>query len=90
MGFEEVALAIAREYGEPWEDLNKRRGHPARGLAMLLCRQHTELGLGEIGERCAGMDYAAVSQACHRMKEKISQDSRLAARAKRIAQELQL
>ena len=90
VGFEEVAGAIAREYGEPWEELGKRRGHPAKGLAILMCRRHTGLKLREIGERCHRMDYAAVSQACRRMEEKISRDPRLSARAKRITKQLRM
>ena len=26
--FENIAASIAREFGEPWEDLKNRRGHP--------------------------------------------------------------
>jgi len=42
----------------------------------------------EIGERCGGSDYAAVSQARHRMETKLRENMPLAAIAKRIAKHL--
>ena len=74
----------------PGAELEKRRGHPAKGLVIVMCRRHTALKLHEIGERWRQMDYAAVSQACRRMEQKISRDPSLAARAKRIAKQLRM
>ena len=88
LAFADIAASIARELGEPWEDLKSRRGHPARSLAIVLSRWHTALTLREIGERCAGSDYAAVSQAQHRMETKLRANMPLAAIAKRIAKHL--
>ena len=88
VAFEDIAASIAREFGEPWEDLKNRRGHPARSLAIVLSRRHTALTLREIGERCGGSDYAAVSQAQHRMETKPRENMPLAAIAKRIAKHL--
>jgi putative transposase len=84
IGFELVTTAVAEEFGEPWDDLKNRRGHPARSLAIVLCRRHTALTLNEIGERCGGSDYAAVAQAQHRMETNLRNDTRLAAIANRI------
>jgi hypothetical protein len=42
----------------------------------------------KIGEHCGGMDYAAVSQAQHRMENKLRQERSLAAALKRIAKRL--
>ena len=53
--------------------------HPARSLAIVLSRRHTALTLREIGERCGGSDYAAVSQAQHRMETKLRENMPLAA-----------
>jgi REP element-mobilizing transposase RayT len=89
-GFEEVSAAIARTYGQAWEMISVRRGHPARGLAIVLCRRHTALTLNEIGERLGGMDYAAVSQACHRMEQKMIKKLDLAATAELIAARLDM
>ena len=88
VAFEDIGASIAREFGEPWEDLKNRRGHPARSLAIVLSRRHTALTLREIGERCGGSDYAAVSQAQHRMETKLCENMPLAAIAKRIAKHL--
>jgi putative transposase len=88
VAFEQIAALIAHEFGESWEELRDRRGHPARSLAIVLSRRHTALTLQEIGERCGGLDYAAVSQARHRMENKLRQTPRLAATAKRIAKQL--
>jgi hypothetical protein len=88
IGFAQIATSIAREFGEPWEDLMRRRGHPARAIAIVLSRRHTALTLREIGEHCGGSDYAAVSQAQHRMKITLRNNARLAAIAKRIAKHL--
>ena len=41
-------------------------------------RRHTALKLKEIGEHCGRMDYAAVSQAHHRMTQQLAEDRRLA------------
>jgi len=90
VGFEDITASIAREFGEPWEDLKRRRGHPARSLAIVLSRRHTALTLREIGERCGGSDYAAVAQARHRMETKLRDNAHLAAIAKRIAKHLPL
>lgn len=88
VGFEEIAASISKESGEPWKALVERRGHPARALAIVLSRRHTSLSLREIGERRGGTDYAAVSQAKHRMEAKLHDDKRLAAMAERIAKRL--
>ena len=88
VAFEDIAASIAREFGEPWEDLKNRRGHPARSLAIVLSRRHTALTLREIGERCGGSDYAAVSHAQHQMETRLRENMSLAAIAKRIAKHL--
>jgi hypothetical protein len=77
-GFEEITASIARELGEQWDDLKNRSGRPARSLAIVLSRRHTALTLREIGERCGGSDYAAVSQAHHRMDARLRNNARLA------------
>ena len=88
IAFADIAASIAREFGGPWEDLKYRRGQPARSLAIVLSRRHTALTLREIGERRGGSDFAAVSQAQHRMKTKLRENMPLAAIAKRIAKHL--
>ena len=88
VGFDVVAAAVAEEFGEPWEALKERWGHPARALAIVLCRRHTALKLKHIGEHCGGMDYAAVSQAQHRMENKLRLERPLAAVLKRITKRL--
>ena len=89
IGFETVVEAVADEFGEPWEELRVRHGHPARALAIVLCRRHTSLTLSEIGARLGGSDYAAVSQAQKRMEKKLLHDPRLAVIARRITKHLQ-
>jgi chromosomal replication initiation ATPase DnaA len=88
IGFEDITASIAREFGEPWDDLKSRRGHPARSLAIVLSRRHTPLTLREIGERCGGSDYAAVSQAHHRMDTKLRNNAGLAGVAASITKHL--
>jgi hypothetical protein len=46
--------------------------------------------LREIGERCGGSEYAAVSQANHRMEAKLRDNKQFAAVAKRIEKRLAL
>jgi hypothetical protein len=48
------SAAIAREFGESWDKLKSRRGHPAQSFAIILSRRHTALTFREIGERCGG------------------------------------
>jgi hypothetical protein len=88
IGFDDVTASIAREFGEPWDALKNRRGHPARSLAIVLSRRHTALTLREIGERCGGSDYAAISQAHHRMDTQLRNNARLAGIAARITKHL--
>jgi len=88
IGFDDIVASISREFGEPWEEIRDRRGHPARSLAIVLCRRHTALKLQEIGTLCGGLDYAAVSQAKHRMENKLRQDPPLAKMADRIAKRI--
>jgi hypothetical protein len=90
VGFEQIAAAIAREFGESWDNLKSRRGHPARSLAIVLSRRRTALTLRAIGERCSGSDYAAVAQAQHRMETKLRHNARLAAVADRITKQTQM
>lgn len=89
IGFETVVEAVVEEFGEPWEELRVRHGHPARALAIVLCPRHTSLTLSEIGARLGGSDYAAVSQAQKRMEKKLLHDPHLAVIARRIAKHLQ-
>jgi chromosomal replication initiation ATPase DnaA len=86
--FEQIAAAIAREFGESWDHLKSRRGHPARSLAIVFSRRHIALTLLEIGKRCGGPDYAAIAQAQHRIETKLRHNARLAAVADRIARQL--
>ena len=83
-----IGFAVAEEFGESWEELSVRHGHPARALAIVLCRRHTSLTLSEIGARLGGSDYAAVSQAQKRMEKKLLHDPVLAVSARRIAKHL--
>ena len=62
---------VEMEFGEPWKDMLEQHGHPARDLVITLCREKTAMSLKEIGERCGGMDYAAVLQAFSRMRKRM-------------------
>ena len=77
VGFERIAQAVAAQFKEPWEELLVRRGHPARDLAVVLARKRTPLSLKEIGDSCGAMDYAAVHQACTRMRQRMASDRTL-------------
>jgi REP element-mobilizing transposase RayT len=79
---------LQKEFEETWEALRDRRGHPARSFAIVLSRRHTALKLKQIGEYCGGMDYAAVSQANHRMENTLRQNRDLAAAMRRIAKRI--
>ena len=84
IGFDQIAVAVAEEFGEPWTELMNRRGNPARDMAIVLSRRHTALGLKQVGEHCGGMDYSAVLQACSRMRKKIALEPPLQRTLKRI------
>ena len=59
--FDGARRAVAEEFDELWEALKDRWGHPARSLAIVLCRRHAAFKSRQIGEHCGGMDNAAVS-----------------------------
>ena len=77
VNFEDIARCVAAEFNGKWEQLSCLRGHPARGMSILLSRRYTALKLAEIGEHCGGMDYAAVSDACKRMRKRAESDQAL-------------
>jgi hypothetical protein len=82
-----IRVGRGRSGGGIWGTLGRPQesgGHPARALAIVLCRRHTALKLNEIGERCGGSDYAVVSQAQHRTETKLRNDRRLTAIANRV------
>ncbi len=71
---EDIINTLANKYAITRKAiLLKKRGNVYRQLAMCLVKEHTALGLREIGD-LFDMDYAAVSQACKRFEAKIQAD----------------
>lgn len=76
-GFAEVIKAVTRLKGEPWEAFRDRYGDWGRDLALWLGRTHCGLSLCELGRSAGGIDYATVSVAVTRWRERTAKDRRL-------------
>ncbi|MEF8794151.1 transposase [Thiohalorhabdus sp.] len=81
---DEVLAAVADEWGVDPASLTARgrqlgpRQGRARQVAMLLCREKTELTLAAIGERFGGIHYSAVGQNVRRVRKAMEADRGLA------------
>jgi putative transposase len=68
---EEIIQKVMADFSiKRGEIFNKKRGNFFRQMTLSLLKQFTSMSLKEIGD-LFHMDYAAVSQACKRYKEKI-------------------
>jgi hypothetical protein len=80
---DEVLAVVAGECGVDPQGLtarDRRRGTregKVRQLAMLLCRDKTELTLAAIGERFGGIHYSAVGQNIRRVQAAMQKDEAL-------------
>ncbi|MEF8794614.1 MAG: transposase [Thiohalorhabdus sp.] len=81
---DEVLAAVAAEWGVRPKALTvggrqlDRQTRQARQVAMLLCRDCTELTLAAIGQRFGGIHYSAVGQNVRRVREAMEKDRGLA------------
>jgi hypothetical protein len=71
----QITAAVEKAWGESWEVVSERHGDPARGVAMLIAREHSGMTLREIGQKLDGMSYAAVSDAVRRTRKRLDQAS---------------
>ena len=88
----DIAKAVAREMQITMELLRgpgrKSSVVRARGLAMLLMRQWTDVSFQNIGEYFGGRDHTTVMHACRKTEEDLTKDVDLERMAERIRQKL--
>ena len=88
----DIAKAVAREMQIKMELLRgpgrKSSVVRARGLAMLLMRQWTDVSFQNIGEYFGGRDHTTVMHACKKTEEDMTKDMDLERMAERIRQKL--
>jgi len=72
--FGDVIKVVERIKGEDWAGFRDRHGDWGRDLALWLGRKHCGLRLRELGELAGGMDYAAVSAAVARWRQRMTKD----------------
>ncbi len=88
----DIAKAVAREMQITMELLRgpgrKSSVVRARGLAMLLMRQWTDVSFQNIGEYFGGRDHTTVMHACRKTQEDLTKDVDLERMAERIRQKL--
>ncbi|MCY2984473.1 MAG: DnaA/Hda family protein [Planctomycetota bacterium] len=88
----DIAKAVAKEMRVTMELLRgpgrKSSVVRARGLAMLLMRQWTDISFQNIGEYFGGRDHTTVMHACKKTEEDLTKDIDLERMADRIRQKL--
>lgn len=88
----DIAKAVAKEMQVTMELLRgpgrKSSVVRARGLAMLLMRQWTDISFQNIGEYFGGRDHTTVMHACKKTEEDLTKDIDLERMADRIRQKL--
>lgn len=88
----DIAKAVAREMQITMELLRgpgrKSSVVRARGLAMLMMRQWTDVSFQNIGEYFGGRDHTTVMHACKKTEEDLTKDVDLERMAERIRQKL--
>ena len=90
----DIAKAVAKEMQITMELLRgpgrKSSVVRARGLAMLLMRQWTDVSFQNIGEYFGGRDHTTVMHACKKTEEDLTKDMDLERMADRIRQKLKI
>ena len=75
--FEQAIAAVSEIKGEPWESFRDRYGDWGRDLALWLGRTQCGLKLRDLAELVGGIDYATVSVATRRWRERAARDKKL-------------
>ncbi|MGH2348782.1 MAG: chromosomal replication initiator protein DnaA [bacterium] len=88
-----IQKAVAEHWSLRVEEMRAKRRTKGvafpRQIAMYLSRELTDASLPRIGEEFGGRDHTTVMHACDRVKEEIARDSQLAARIKKLVENLQ-
>lgn len=87
-----IQKAVAEHWDLRIEEMRAKRRTKGvafpRQVAMYLSRELTDASLPRIGEEFGGRDHTTVMHACDRVKEEIARDSNLAARIKKLVENL--
>jgi len=88
-----IQKAVAEHWSLRVEEMRAKRRTKGvafpRQVAMYLSRELTDASLPRIGEEFGGRDHTTVMHACDRVKEEIARDPQLAARIKKLVENLQ-
>jgi hypothetical protein len=76
--------------GHDWETLTAARGNGALATAFFLGQRYAGLGLREIGEVAAGLEYSAVHAAITRFQKRLKIDQELQQKLKKVAKILRI
>jgi chromosomal replication initiator protein len=89
-----IQKAVAEHWSLRVEEMRAKRRTKGvafpRQIAMYLSRELTDASLPRIGEEFGGRDHTTVMHACDRVKAEIARDPQLAARIKKLVENLQI
>ncbi|HLE77339.1 MAG TPA: chromosomal replication initiator protein DnaA [bacterium] len=88
-----IQKAVAEHWSLRVEEMRAKRRTKGvafpRQIAMYLSRELTDASLPRIGEEFGGRDHTTVMHACERVKTELTHDPQLAARIKKLVENLQ-
>jgi len=78
-----IVAAIAN-WKAPWEEVSRRRGNGAVGLAYYLGQRHAGMTLRQLGKYMGDVEYPAVNVAIARFQNRLKTERSLQRRVKQI------
>jgi putative transposase len=79
-----IIAAISEVWKAPWEEVSRKRGNGAVGLAFFLGQRHAGITLRDLGEHMGDVEYPAVSAAIARFQNRLRTDRSLQRRVKQV------
>ena len=88
VSWQEITSAIEQEWRQPWADLRKSRGNPARATAIWFARHRGGMSLDQVRAELEASSYSAVAMQVGRFQRALPQKPELRKRLQRVAKRL--
>jgi hypothetical protein len=85
---DEIMNAVAGGYETSVEEITEGRDREMRNVAIYLLKKHTGMANRDIGERCGGLTYSAVTKACRKLEGQMGKIRSLRTSVGRIERKL--
>jgi REP element-mobilizing transposase RayT len=86
--WEEIVAAIEQEWGKPWEELRRSRGHPAQAIGVWFARHRAGMTLEQVRQNLDSPSYHAVAMQVGRLQRQLPQKAHLRKQLNAIAKRL--